>query len=365
MVGAMRRVAVIATVVLACGVAAGCGRRGAPVVPRTAPPEPVASLAAIQEGNSAILTWTRPSRYEDGTPLRGTPDYLLYRRAAPLPAPPAAEGARDLEGFTLLATIRGERPENARVDGSAYAFHDEGGGPGLAYGQRYEYRLVARDRRGYPSQPSNLARVDLLVAAGPPQDLQAVAGEGRVDLRWTPPTTRADGTPLPRVQGYNIFRSEQAGAFPAAPINPLPVAEPRYTDGGLTNDHTYYYAVRAVENEAPPWREGANSAVVAVTPRDVTPPAPPRNLEAAVSRAEVALIWDRNEEPDLLGYHLYRSEISGTGYQRLTTQPVTATTFTDRTIRRGTTYYYTATAVDTAAIPNESTFADQIAVHVP
>jgi hypothetical protein len=338
----------------------------------------VANLGAAPEANTVLLTWSRPGRNEDGSPLQGSLDFRLYRRSAALPggAPAAAtepagpgglgsEGPRDLEGYTLVATVRGERPENARVEGPNYAFRDDGNGRGLAYDRRYEYRLVARDRRGYESQPSNQARVDLSVPPVPPGDLAATAGEGRADLVWTPPRTRADGSPLGAVRGYNIYRSEQAGAFPDRPLNAEPVAEPRYTDGGLANDRTYFYVVRAVVNEAPPWQESASSNMAAATPRDITPPASPQNLRAAATRAEVSLIWDANTEPDLGGYLVYRSEVPQTAYRRLTPQPLRGTTYADRTVARGTTYYYVITAVDTAATPNESLFSDELTVRVP
>jgi hypothetical protein len=366
-------------VTLLCGVTAfGCGRRGAPVVPHTAAPGPVADLGAAPEANTILLTWSRPARNEDGTPLQGSPDFRLYRRSGPLaagapagaPAPaapggPGGEGPRDLEGYTLVATVRGERPENARTEGPRYAFRDDGNGRGLAYDQRYEYRLVARDRRGYQSQPSNLAQADLSMPPAPPGDLAATAGEGRVDLAWSRPTTRADGSPLAAVRGYNIYRSEQAGAFPDRPLNAEPVAEARYADGGLANDRTYFYVVRAVVNEAAPWQESGSSNMAAATPRDITPPAAPQNLRAAVTRAEVSLIWDPNTEPDLAGYLVYRSEVPHTAYQRLTPQPLRGTTYADRTVARGATYYYVITAVDTPATPNESLFSDELVVRVP
>lgn len=358
----------VIAVTLLCGVTAfGCGRKGPVVLPRAAAPEPVANLTAIPQANTILLTWTRPARDEDGGPLRWMPDYLLFRRSLPLP--PAGEGAgngaRPLEGFVPFATVRGEGPENARVEGSLFIFRDDDAGKGLVYGQRYEYRLVAQDNRGYRSRPSNLARVDLLIAATAPADLQATAGEARVDLTWAAPTTRADGTPLGPLRGYNIYRSEPPGAFPEAPVNPQPVPETRYADGGLANERTYFYVVRAVEGDAPAWRESGSSNMVAATPRDITPPAPPRGLQGAASRAEVSLIWDRNEEPDLRGYHVYRSEVPGTAYQRLTQEPIRATTFADRTVARETTYYYVVTAVDTASTPNESTFSDEVAIRVP
>lgn len=329
-------------------------------------------LTAVPEANAIILSWSRPTRLEDGKPLAAPPDYRLYRRVSSIPATepattaaPPGSGPRDLEGFGLVATVRGKEPDNARVEGNLYAYRDDENGRGLATGQRYEYRLAARDRRGYQSRPSNAVRVDLRSAPAPPTSLRASEGEGRVDLAWTAPTARLDGTPLGTVQGYNIYRSEDLGSFPAAPVNPQPLTEPHYTDAPVANAKTYFYVVRAVDNAAPPWQESGNSNMASAIPRDVTPPFPPRSLQAAATRGEVSLIWDPNDEPDLAGYHVYRSEIPRTGYRRLTTEPVRATTFTDRTVARATTYYYVITAVDTAATPNESLSSNEAIARVP
>lgn len=363
---------VVAVALLYGAAAFGCARRGTPVVPSTATPEPVADLSALPQDNAIALSWSRPTRLQDGRPLTAPPDFRLYRRVSPIPSAESAAGAPapvagrwDMEGYTPVATVRGERPDNARVEGNLYAYRDDDDGRGLAYGQRYEYRLVARDVRGYQSPPSNAVRVDLRIAPSPPGDLRAREGEGRVDLAWSAPTTRVDGEPLGPVRGYNIYRGEEAGTFPGAPVNPQPVTQPRYTDAGLANDKTYFYVVRVVDNEAPPWQESGNSNMAAATPRDVTPPFPPRGLQAAATRGEVALIWDPNDERDLAGYHVYRSEVRRTAYRRLTDRPIQDTTFSDRTVARATTYYYVITAVDNAATPNESLYSDEIAVRAP
>jgi hypothetical protein len=80
---------------------------------------------------------------------------------------------------------------------------------------------------------------------------------------------------------------------------------------------------------------------------DTFPPAAPTGLQALASEGAVSLIWDRNEEPDLAGYIVWR----GTTPQAMTavTQaPIVETTFRDE-VDRGVRYVYAVQAVDKAA----------------
>ena len=58
----------------------GCGRRGAPVAPHVVGPAAVQSLQAEPRGGTAILlTWTRPSRNQDVSPLTDLLEFRLAR----------------------------------------------------------------------------------------------------------------------------------------------------------------------------------------------------------------------------------------------------------------------------------------------
>ena len=51
----------------------------------------------------------------------------------------------------------------------------------------------------------------------------------------------------------------------------------------------------------------------------------------------IDLAWDANSEPDLAGYHVYRSTESGQGLVQLTDEPVVATSYQDASAPSGTT----------------------------
>jgi hypothetical protein len=65
-----------------------------------------------------------------------------------------------------------------------------------------------------------------------------------------------------------------------------------------------------------------------------------------------------------MGYYVYRSTLSGSGYAKLnpaSTAPTT--TYTDSTVQSGVTYYYVVTAVDSGG--NESSFSNQSMAAIP
>ena len=80
---------------------------------------------------------------------------------------------------------------------------------------------------------------------------------------------------------------------------------------------------------------------------------------AFASTHTAALSW--NTSGSVLGYNVYRSTTSGTGYQKLSF--TTNTSFNDSTIAGGKTYYYVVTAV--AANGAESSYSTQAVAIIP
>ncbi len=72
----------------------------------------------------------------------------------------------------------------------------------------------------------------------------------------------------------------------------------------------------------------------------------PTGLSAQSQGTTVNLSWETNtKDPDLLGYNLYRA-LSGGGYERVNTTPITGTSYVDTGLQAGE-YSYTLRAVDT------------------
>jgi hypothetical protein len=310
----------------------------------------VADLAA-RVGNGAIhLTWTGPDKDAEGKPLTELVAFRVERAEEPflrfdpaVPDPPEAAPA-----FRTIGKVAAG-PEDQR----GYAFDDRGGIEGLERGRRYRYRVVPLARREREGGPSNEAAADYAVPPGAPLGLIVEAGEGVVRLRWDAPPAQADGAPLPGPVRYNVYRREPEGSF-GDPLNPAPVVETRFADRAVVNDRPYRYIVRAVDSRRPPWHEGPATSEAEAMPRKLTPPSIPQGLVAVPGRDAVDLIWDPNPEADLLGYRVYRAEGGLPSFQRLTTDPIPGTTFTDRPVGAGRTYRYRVTAVDASLARNES-----------
>lgn len=103
----------------------------------------------------------------------------------------------------------------------------------------------------------------------------------------------------------------------------------------------HYYAVRTVA-------EGGDAS--ALSPQAVlptrTPPEPPRDFQVEAEVDGVEISWRAAEEPEVVGYNLYRRDARS----RVFTTPVArppkgSDRFFDRTVTVGETYIYTVTAV--------------------
>jgi Abnormal spindle-like microcephaly-assoc'd, ASPM-SPD-2-Hydin len=84
---------------------------------------------------------------------------------------------------------------------------------------------------------------------------------------------------------------------------------------------------------------------------------------APASSHTVSLSWSAGPS-SVVGYNVYRGSASGGPYSRkLTSTPVSDTSFVDATVQSSATYYYVATAVDSDSV--ESSYSDQAQAVIP
>src|SRR5512132_918905 len=118
---------------------------------------------------------------------------------------------------------------------------DEGSGTsaGDSSGQSVTGALV-----GGPTWVAGYTFPQDTTAPAAPQNLAATAASGSVALSWS-----ANGEP--DLAGYNLWRSTSSPVDTSgSPLNGTDLIAPQktsYSDSGLTNGTTYYYAVRAVD----------------------------------------------------------------------------------------------------------------------
>lgn len=76
----------------------------------------------------------------------------------------------------------------------------------------------------------------------------------------------------------------------------------------------------------------------------------------------VNLNWNASTSTDVAGYNIYRSP-NGSKWKKINASLVPSTIYSDSTVANGSTYYYSATAVDTSG--NESSKTSPVEVVIP
>src|SRR5262249_58131319 len=77
----------------------------------------------------------------------------------------------------------------------------------------------------------------------------------------------------------------------------------------------------------------------------------------------VALTWTASTSSNVVGYNIYRGNVSGGPYNKINAALNPSTNYTDSTVVSGQTYYYVVTAVDTSA--NESSYSNEVQAVIP
>jgi fibronectin type 3 domain-containing protein len=188
---------------------------------------------------------------------------------------------------------------------------------------------------------SSAATITLTTVPTPPAPtgLTASAGSAQVSLTWAASTGAAT---------YNVYRGTSPGAESATAIK-TGLTSTAFTDSTVTNGTTYYYKVAAVNSSGTSPLSNEASA----TPNG--PPAAPANLTASAGSGQVTLKWTAT--PGAATYNIYRGTTSNGEAATPIKTGVTATTYTDTGLTKGTTYYYKVAAVNasgTSALSNQA-----------
>ncbi|MFA5896389.1 MAG: fibronectin type III domain-containing protein [Thermoplasmata archaeon] len=259
-----------------------------------------AALSAYGETGSVRLSWDTPRSY--GTPILG---YTIYRG--------------DQSGEEVWHASVG--PTNTYVDAT------------VTNGQTYYYRVTAVNGAGEGAPSNEVSATPATVPTAPP-NLQAATGDAQVTLTWQAPSANGESP----ITNYKVYRGTVSGSLTLVTTlgNVL-----TYTDTGLTNGVTYYYAVSAVNSVG----EGPQSNEASATP--VSVPLAPQNLQATAGDTQVTLTWQApsaNGGSPITNYKIYRGTASGS--LSLLTTVGNVLTYTDTGLTNRQTYYYQVSAVN-------------------
>ncbi len=365
-------------VVAAGALLASCAAPGLPVPRRPKTPEAVSDLDAHLSGDSIVLIFTLPTVTTEGQPLVEPPAIEIYRAflSPGAPAVPGKSAAPAALAYTIPPSLVDTYMVERRV-----RFVDRLRPEDVARfaGGQAVYSVRTRVSKKKDSADSNVVALRVIPAGGPIRDLAAQVTKTAIELSWTPAEKGAAEWAPGSLAGYHVYRAEApAGAETggaseaklAARMQMIGVtASPGYRDSHFEFGRTYIYSVRSVTQYESDSVESADSGLVAVTPRDTFPPAPPKGLVVvfvpgtAQTPAHLELSWGISPEPDLAGYYVYRIQETGRRGGPENHDLLLTPVFRDMSVQPGYSYSYIVTAVDRAG--NESLPSEAVSAAVP
>jgi predicted phage tail protein len=178
---------------------------------------------------------------------------------------------------------------------------------GLTNGARYHFRVLAKNAAGTGATSNTVNQVPRTVPSAPV--LRASAGNARVTLSWTPPTS-IGGSPISR---YVLQRSTSATSGWTNLSTSIPATSRSYTATGLTNGRRYYFRLSAI-NAAGTGAWSAPTSAVPAAPRVVVPsPPPPPPPPSSVYYPNCDAVRAAGKAPLLAGQPGYRSGLDRDG----------------------------------------------------
>lgn len=218
---------------------------------------------------------------------------------------------------------------------------------GISNGTPYYNRITAQDAAG--ESDVDTAPEVAIVSLAAVNDLAVAQGDTQVTLTWTEDVTNADA--------YDVYRSTSTpvttGDLHASDVNT------GYTDTGLTNGTTYYYAVRARNTSVGAGSQSSLSNEVNETPEISTP----TGLTTAWADGEVSVSF--GAVTGATNYRLHRDTVSPVTAGDAIVAQGAATTLTDSTPVNGTQYFYAVTAQDAATTSDISATVDETPLAPP
>ncbi len=314
-----------AAALLLAAVLGGCGYVGSPLPPALNIPVAITDLVVEQRSGRIEIRFTPSLKSTDDLILKSLSAIEL--RAGENPDAPVfdihrwAAAARKIDVPAVSAgPVEIELPV-AGWEEKDIIFAVRSIGPG--------------GRPGEWSPPVSLRVVEPPQA---PAGLTAEAAPGGVLLRWQP---GGGGS----VRVYRKSGDEKEEAAIGASTEGT-----QFLDAGAVFGTEHIYRLQRVIDTGGREAVSEFSPPVSIKPVDIFAPAVPVGLIVQAGIGAVELAWDRNGEPDLRGYQVWRAE--GQGQLARLSEPVGTASFTDKSVKPGVRYRYAVSSLDQAG--NES-----------
>jgi hypothetical protein len=282
--------------------------------------------------------------------------------ATPVPAP----GTASIGGATSEPPVQppasapaGATPTPAPAPGAPQSPTARAPAPPITVPTRI-YVVRGVTERGRPGTPSGRLAVPLVPAPPAATGLATTFSVNAVTVTWLPPLLES-GSPTNLKLTYNVYtapKSEASSEDMPRPLNDKPLEVASFAHPNAQPGVEQCFIVRTVEIVAGATLESEPSARACITPRDIFPPATPKALSAVAGPGAINLIWDANNEADVVGYVILRAEAPGDTLQPLNRETTRETRYRDTTVTPGVRYVYAIVAVDRAG--NRSTPSPRI-----
>jgi parallel beta-helix repeat protein len=180
----------------------------------------------VTAGNAIVsLSWSAPTSNGGST----ITNYSIYR-------------GESAGSTSLLTTV-----------GNVLTYEDDV----VTNGHKYYYQVSAVNSvgEGVKSTAKDATPVDILSTPSAPRNLHATAGDGQIHLSWDAPSSNGGSS----ITEYIIYRRTETGTLTLLETSG---DELSFTDSTVTNNNTYFYRIRAVNNKG----EGAMSDEANATP---------------------------------------------------------------------------------------------------
>ncbi|HKZ77642.1 MAG TPA: hypothetical protein VJ124_04905 [Pyrinomonadaceae bacterium] len=323
-------------------------------------------LSGVQRGNQVILSWPSPQRNAPDPSVQSIRRIDVYRLAEKPDSPlPLTE-----EDFASRSTLIGSVTyDKIRTADESLSYTDTLELAGEPARLRYAIRYV--NAAGQRAAFSNFLLIEPAARIAQPPMLLVTGkeiGESAITISWQAPAVNIDGSTPVNLLGYNVYRAEESQTeISQTPLNTTLVSGTQYVDKGFSFGENYRYVVRSVSLGTEGAQvESLNSNSLSVSPRDIFAPSPPQQLSIVAAPGRVSIFFPANPEPDVVGYHVYRSsdpDLAKDRWTRLTQILLTRTTFQDENVEAGKRYYYYLIAVDRSS--NESKASEVVSETVP
>ncbi len=256
-----------------------CGKKANPMPKGLPVPRPIGDLRGDAKDGVLFVSFSIPTRNKDGTEVKGMEGFRVLKSCGGCGGglePWKDIRLTDTQGYTIR-------------DGRLYTYDND-----LLPGYDYSYRVFPYTTKGIQTDGSNLFAIKWQQPPPPPKGVAAKGGDSQITLSWS----REIDT------RYNVYRFD-TNVYPLFPVNPSPLDGGQLTDSNLQNGREYRYEVRAVMVQGGVAYEGEGTPVTAA-PKDMSPPAIPKELKLEKKGTSVYLSWAPDTEDDLAGYNVYR-----------------------------------------------------------